>query len=120
MGTDNIIITITVKVVITSETPSNHVTVPDHVPTLASQSYTSFTRNQTVIPGITVLENKQRRRLILRPGTSIDSRIPIPVTSTRALIVLTYNILSKSKVNQIKVVKVIKTKIIWIVLLILL
>ena len=120
MGTDNIIITITVKVVITSETPSNHVTVPDHVPTLASQSYTSFTRNQTVIPGTIVLENKWRRRFILRPGTFIDSRIPIPVTLIRALIVFTYNTLPKSKVNQIKVVKVVKTKIIWTVLLVLL
>ena len=99
MGTDSIIITVIAEVVITSEAPSNHVIAPDHVPALASQSYTLFARNQAVIPGITVLGNKWRRRLILRPGISIDSRILIPVTLIRALIVLIYNTLPKSKVN---------------------
>ena len=120
MGTDSIIITVIAEVVITSKAPSNHVIAPDHMPTLASQSYTSFARNQVVVPGITVLGNKRRRRLILRPGTSIDSRIPTPVTLTRALTVLTYNTLPKSKVNQTKAVKVVKTKMIWAVLLVLL
>ena len=120
MGTDSIIITVIAEVVTISEAPSNHVTAPDHVSALVSQSHASFARNQVVIPGTTVLGNKRRRRLILRPGTSIDSRIPIPVTSIRASIVLTYNTLPKSKVNQMKAVKVIKTKMIWTVLLVLL
>ena len=120
MGTDSIIITVIAEVVITSKAPSNHVIAPDHMPTLASQSYTSFARNQVVVPGITVLGNKRRRRLILRPGTFINLRILISVTSIRALIVFIYNILPKSKVNQMKAVKVIKTKVIWIVLLVLL
>jgi hypothetical protein len=120
MRTDSIIITVIAEVVITSETPSNHVTAPDHVSALVLQSHISFTRNQAIIPGTIVLGNKRRRRFILRPGTSIDSRISTPVTLIRALIVLTYNTLPKSKVNQTKAVKVMKTKIIWMVLLVLL
>ena len=110
MGTDSTTMTVTAEVVTTSEAPSNHVTAPDHVPALVSQSHISFTRNQAIIPGITVLGNKRRRRLILRPGISIDSRILTPVTSIRALIVLIYSISPKSKVNQMKVAKVVKTK----------
>ena len=58
MGTDSIIMTVIAEVVTTSEAPSNHVTTPDHVPALASQSHASFARNQAIVPGITVLGNK--------------------------------------------------------------
>ena len=58
MGTDSTIMTVIAEVVTISEAPSNHVTAPDHVPALVSQSHTSFARNQAVVPGITVLGNK--------------------------------------------------------------
>ena len=120
MGTDSTTTTATAEVVTTSKAPSNHVTAPDHVPALASQSHVSFARNRTVVPGITRRRNRRRKRLDLGPGISIDSKIPIPVTSTRALIVLIYSISPKSKVNQTKAAKVVKTKMIWAVLLVLL
>jgi hypothetical protein len=82
------------------------------VTVLTSQNYTLFTRNQTATPGIIYRRNRQRKRLDLRPGTSINSRILTLIISIRASIVLTYSISLKSKVNQTKAVKVIKTKII--------
>ena len=110
MGTDSTITTVIAEVVTTSKAPSNHVTALDHVPALASQSHVSFARNRTVIHGIIYRRNRQRKRLDLGPGTSIDSKIPTSVTLTRALIVLIYSISPKSKVNQTKVAKVVKIK----------
>ena len=52
METDSIIIIVIAEVIIISKVPLNHVTVPDHMPTLVSQSHISFTRNRIIIPGI--------------------------------------------------------------------
>jgi hypothetical protein len=41
-----------------SETPSNPMTIHDHIPALTSQNHVSFTRNQAIVLGTITLRNK--------------------------------------------------------------
>jgi hypothetical protein len=58
IGTNNTIITIIIKVMITLKALSNPMIAPHHVPTLASQNHISFARNQVIVPRTIALRNK--------------------------------------------------------------